>query len=242
MNRLINFLKEKWNYALKEKSLSKIFWFFSCSYYLSLKTVRKILKNKRFNRLLDLGAGFMSYSPILSKYCSQYISLDIEKQNGLDLVANGYNLPLKNNTIDCIFCWCVLEHVDEPSVFLKEARRVLTNEGEMIVSVPLLFYQHGEPFDYHRWTSFGLRHLLEKEGFEVIKISPFGSLLTLITSIISALLIGITSFPVVKYLGYILNLFFVIFTFPFEIFFDAINKKFGGKFSFGFVAIAKKKS
>jgi SAM-dependent methyltransferase len=242
LNRAINYIKEKWNESLKEKSTSKMFWFLSSSYYFCLKAVRNILKNKNFHRLLDLGAGFLSYSHILRQHSSQYISLDINPQNGLDLVGDGAYLPLKNSSIDCVFCYFVLEHVAEPSLILKEVRRVLTDEGELIVGVPLFFYQHGEPFDYHRWTSFGLKYLLDKDGFEVIEIHPVGSVLTLLTSIISALVIGLSSFPVVKYIGYIINLLFIIFAFPFEILFDAINKKLNGKFSMGFIALAKKKN
>jgi len=117
------------------------------------------------------------------------------------LVGDGTYLPLKHSSIDCVFCYFVLEHVDEPSLILKEINRVLTGDGEIVGGVPLLFYQHGEPFDYYRWTSFGLKYLLEKEGFEVIKIHPVGTLLTLLTSIVSALVIGLSSFPVVKYIG-----------------------------------------
>jgi len=55
---MINYIKEKWNEALKEKSGSKIFQLLSPSNYFCSKAVRNVLKNKNYKRILDLGAGF----------------------------------------------------------------------------------------------------------------------------------------------------------------------------------------
>ncbi len=240
ISKFFNYLKNKWYALLSEYSSSKIYWTISSSYLLSWKIVKNCFTGKKIQKILDLGAGLSVFRGVLKGYCSEYISLDVTYHMGLDVVSDGKYLPFKDLSIDCVFCWFVLEHVDEPFLILKEIRRVLTEEGEIIIGVPLFFYQHGEPFDYHRWTAFGLKYLLEKGGFEVVKIYPFGTLLTLFTSTLSAFLLSATSFPVVKVLGYLINALLVISALPFEIVCDIINKKLNGKFSLGFVALAKK--
>ena len=38
----------------------------------------------------------------------------------------------------------------------------------MLVTVPFMWDEHEKPYDYGRYTSFGLKHLFNKNSFEVI--------------------------------------------------------------------------
>ena len=41
----------------------------------------------------------------------------------------------------------------------------------MIVTCPLVWNEHGAPYDYYRFTSYGIKQKLEENGFEVIDIT-----------------------------------------------------------------------
>jgi ubiquinone/menaquinone biosynthesis C-methylase UbiE len=56
-----------------------------------------------------------------------------------DLNSAG-SLPFADRTFDCVVCKDILEHLLEPLVVLKEAVRVLHEDGVLIISVPNHFY------------------------------------------------------------------------------------------------------
>ncbi len=65
--------------------------------------------------------------------------------------------------------WSILE---EPEKALQECNRVLKPGGVAIYSVPFIWHLHEEPRDFYRYTKYGLKHLFEKTGFEVVEIKP----------------------------------------------------------------------
>jgi hypothetical protein len=52
---------------------------------------------------------------------------------------------------------------------MSEINRVLKEGGTLLLTVPFLWDEHEEPFDYARYSSFGLFHLLRRHGFEVVE-------------------------------------------------------------------------
>ena len=44
----------------------------------------------------------------------------------------------------------------------------------MILQVPWQWWVHEAPYDYYRYTPYGLKYILEKNGFEVIEIDSTG--------------------------------------------------------------------
>lgn len=95
------------------------------------------------------------------------INLDIGLFNGVDIVADGKNLPFKDNSFSLVIIEMVLEHVDEPEAILKEAHRVLKKNGEIYVTIPFVFAFHGSPNDFNRYTLNGLKRRLEIQGFKI---------------------------------------------------------------------------
>lgn len=60
------------------------------------------------------------------------------QENGLNVQQGDLNktLPYDNNSFQCVFGLSVLEHLLNPCKFLKEALRVLDNNGQLIILTP----------------------------------------------------------------------------------------------------------
>jgi SAM-dependent methyltransferase len=104
----------------------------------------------------------------------EYIGLEINEEgrqnhSHADILYDGEVIPLEDKSFDSVFAGEVLEHVFNPDIFLKEANRVMKMNGLFLLSTPFFWEEHGQPYDYARYTSFGLKYILEKNGFEVIK-------------------------------------------------------------------------
>jgi hypothetical protein len=65
----------------------------------------------------------------------------------------------------------VLEHLPEPATVLRELHRVLKPSGTLWMTAPLFYVEHERPYDFYRYTRYGLRHLLDQAGFEVREIA-----------------------------------------------------------------------
>lgn len=50
---------------------------------------------------------------------------------------------------------------------INELCRVLKEEGYLILSLPFLYPVHEEPFDFYRFTTNGIKHILERNGMEI---------------------------------------------------------------------------
>jgi ubiquinone/menaquinone biosynthesis C-methylase UbiE len=136
---------------------------------------------------LDLGCGM---KPFLSSFSrAHYVGIDVESSGAdkamksPDLYFNGNDIPYSKNFFDGVLCTQVLEHAKDSDSLIRECNRVLKTGGKAIVSVPFLVREHEQPYDFRRFTSFGLIDLLEKNGFKVLKLikvlSPIETLATL---------------------------------------------------------------
>jgi hypothetical protein len=53
---------------------------------------------------------------------------------------------------------------------------VLKPLGQLFLTAPMAHAEHQVPYDFFRYTSFGLRSLCQRAGFAEITIKPFGGL------------------------------------------------------------------
>lgn len=159
-----------------------------------LKPLLPTFKKYVNGRLLDAGAGRLSYRFLLEGLCESYTSIDIDvRGEAVDAVGDLQSLPLMENAFDTVFCTQVLEHVPEPQKAMDEVFRVLGKGGRAIFTVPHLAYLHNEPHDYFRYTKHGLRHMLEKSGFEIVDIVPAGGLFSFVAHIVSTIVVNLTT-------------------------------------------------
>ena len=124
--------------------------------------------------VLDVGCGNRPYEGLF-KNCS-YIGLDVENSGRSmalkqpDYFYDGKKIPFKSESFDVLLSTQVLEHVANPPALLNEMFRVLKVGGVLIISLPFVFPEHEQPFDYYRFTRFGVVELLEGAGFQVQEI------------------------------------------------------------------------
>lgn len=131
----------------------------------------QLFSSQLSGELLDVGCGSKPYKPIIKS--NSYIGLDIDSsatrtRNVADYFYDGKKFPFPDCRFDSILCNQVLEHVFEPIDFIGEMRRVLKPGGILVLSVPFIWDEHEQPFDYARYSTFGLRFLLEQGGFDII--------------------------------------------------------------------------
>jgi SAM-dependent methyltransferase len=124
-------------------------------------------------RVLDVGAGEAPYRELFEEHV--YVTLDraeTEHSGEVDLHGDAESIPAADGSFDAILCTQVLEHVPEPRAALREFRRVLRHGGRLIATVPFAWEEHEAPYDFYRYTRYGLRHLTSSAGFTDIVVEP----------------------------------------------------------------------
>lgn len=99
-----------------------------------------------------------------------YINLDPNASPSI--FADVTQTPLMAQSVDCIICTEVLEHLPNPQACVDEMRRILYDGGVVFASVPFFYPVHADPFDFQRFTEDGLRHLFE--DFKVVEVYRMG--------------------------------------------------------------------
>ena len=150
---------------------------YSSSYYslekmrssLELIASRYIDQKKGDLVLLDYGCGTKPYSPIFSNFISHYIGADIPGNTHADIeLQSDSKLNLSDDTVDIVLSTQVLEHIDSPKDYIDESYRVLRQNGLLILSTHGYWLYHPDPLDLWRWTSSGLKKIIQEGGFEII--------------------------------------------------------------------------
>lgn len=131
-------------------------------------------------KILDFGCGSKPYETAFS-VCDSYTGLDIAQSghdhtnSRIDVLYDGKKIPFADKTFDKIVCFEVFEHLEDPDTSLREIARVMRNGGELFITTPFIYGEHEIPFDFQRWTSFGITNLLQKYHFRIIKIEKLNS-------------------------------------------------------------------
>ena len=149
---------------------------------LQVRTVYGFLKRTvpaMQGKVLDVGCGESPYAHLLTSAAS-YTGIDIVYADQFGMTAkndimtfDGRTLPFSNQFFDHIICTEVIEHVEDPKAFVAELRRVLKSNGTLVATIPFSARVHHEPFDYQRFTSWGLKRLFAE--FKDVNITARGS-------------------------------------------------------------------
>lgn len=120
--------------------------------------------------VLDVGCGRKPYRDFVA--AERYVGLDIDspvtRELGVaDVFYDGRKFPFPDGSFDGVLCSQVFEHVFNPEEFLQEIHRVLRPGGRLVLAVPFVWDEHEQPHDFARYSSFGLKALLERNGLAV---------------------------------------------------------------------------
>lgn len=125
-------------------------------------------------RLLDLGCGNSPYRSWLP-HVTSYIPYDADLSSaGAEAIGLAHSLPFADKAFDSVLCTQVLEHVEQPWQVLDDVARVLRSDGILVLSVPQAWRIHEAPYDFYRYTRFGIAALLRRSGFELVNCTPQG--------------------------------------------------------------------
>jgi ubiquinone/menaquinone biosynthesis C-methylase UbiE len=168
---------------------------------ISWDLIYKVILEKAFNvsikghKILDVGCGVGGYSIALAKKKRECYGVDPllaislakahkmakeEKAKIFLCRAVGEFLPCKSQTFDVVLCLSTLQHVGNQEKTLHEIRRVLQNNGKLLVSIPTTRNIHTffrEVVPKHFTAGFNIttvRKLLTREGFRVSEVKGSG--------------------------------------------------------------------
>lgn len=146
--------------------------------------------------LVDIGCGRQPYRKDLLPHVGRYIGVDHPNVSKLyknkskpDILADATDIPIKSNYCNVALMISVLEHLPQPEKAVKEANRILTKGGYLVLITVQNYVLHDAPFDFFRYTRFGLRELLSSNKFRIITIKPLGSFPELIGQYFNVLLL-----------------------------------------------------
>ena len=184
--------------AVRPPSENQLLFWVRCLADLQLLTIFRFLLlplNACKGRVLDVGAGeapWRDLMPLEVDYVG--VDADLSGEFGMRRQSNiiyydGKRLPYEDCSFDYVLCTEVLEHVPDPFAFLTDLQRVLRQGGTLILTVPWSARLHHLPYDYGRFTRFGLAALLNATSFTNVTIEERGSDIAVIANKLIVLLI-----------------------------------------------------
>ena len=123
--------------------------------------------------LLDIGCGNNDFEKITSRF--RYTGVDFFPYKPVSVVSDlGKPLPFESKSFDIVFANSTLEHIPNPWDTIDEVYRVLKSGGKFVGGIPFLVKEHQEPYDFVRFTEYGLKSVLSRAGFVDIDVTPMG--------------------------------------------------------------------
>ncbi len=105
-------------------------------------------------KIVELGSGVGNLKSVIS----EALCTDIFPNPWLDMVCSAYSMPFENGSVSHLVLFDVFHHLQRPKAFFKEARRVLTGNGRIVIFEPYVSVSsrmiyglfHHEPLAWNR--------------------------------------------------------------------------------------------
>lgn len=142
-------------------------------------------------RVLEIGSGQQGRRGRVNlpvDAAAIWVTYDLEQNQHPHIRGDTQVLPFASNSFDVVLCLEVLEYVPDLNRALAEFHRVLNDaHGVLLLSLPFM-HRADHPSDRWRLTAYGLRQLIEGEGFTVEDLQPQGAALMVVANIIKFVL------------------------------------------------------
>lgn len=121
-------------------------------------------------RVLDYGCADQPYRRFFPPTID-YVGADLpgNPQADVALRPDG-SVPVDDASVDAVLSTQVLEHVEDPGLYLAECARVLRPGGRLLLSTHGIMVYHPDPVDLWRWTGEGLQRAVRDAGLEVERV------------------------------------------------------------------------
>ena len=182
--------------------------------------VKKIILNTNIqneHKWVDIGCGLRPYEKYFPKGC--YVGVDVETSGAKNLMKSpdfyydGINLPFDSVSVDGVICTQVLEHVPNARLIIMEISRIIKSNGELILTIPFVWEEHEIPFDFSRFSSYGITELLNSNEFEIQQIVKDTGSIESIAILLNVYIVN-NLIPKIPGIGFIIN---ILFCFPIQI-------------------------
>jgi len=140
---------------------------------------RALFKSFRGKLVLDIGCNRMYLSEKVRELGGEYVGLDVIRYRtkkdvsvrNLFVLADGAQIPFKDNTFDIVCMIETLEHIPDHVQALKEAYRVLKIGGGLFIQTSHAFKDalnfHRDRTHFHLFSAITLYRLLDYVGFQI---------------------------------------------------------------------------
>jgi SAM-dependent methyltransferase len=150
-------------------------WLVRAGIALSVQEACRIWQRElpRGSALLDVGCGRQPYRPWIEQCGLTYHGIDryVEGCASDASTTRAWDItripwPFDDMSFDAVLCTEVLEHVPDPFVLVEECARICRPGSLLILTAPFVWPEHEAPYDYHRFTRYGLKAIVERCGFK----------------------------------------------------------------------------
>lgn len=124
------------------------------------------------SKVLTIGSGgevnrILFEASVKNKF--NVVSMDIDSNRNPDFIGDICIYDFKDEKFDVVVLAEVLEHLYAPHLGIDNIYKILNNNGRLILTTPFILPIHDAPYDYYRFTKYGLQYLLRSFSSITIK-------------------------------------------------------------------------
>jgi SAM-dependent methyltransferase len=124
------------------------------------------------SKVLTIGSGG-EVNRILNeasvKNMFKVVSMDIDSKRNPDFIGDICVYDFGEEKFDIVVLAEVLEHLYAPHLGIDSIYKILNKNGKLILTTPFILPIHDAPYDYYRFTKYGLQYLLRSFSSLIIK-------------------------------------------------------------------------